>query len=327
MKLVPILMVLVLGFLAYYLYNNYESFLDLGSYVAQPQEEQSTYVHVPDAEKPNITASTYMPLLFPNIRFGRMPVMYYLDLESGKKVPWFKEDFNVPNVIEAFDTWSQATGSRLSFIRTYDEDDTQITVSWTTNLNATNTTRGVGEGGPIALVDTGLFNLTTKAVMHMLPAGTKCVDVNRALHELGHVLGFDHTSDSEDIMYPYESCSRRITDKETRTLESLYLLDSMPQFRLSNISAFVHGGLLDINFTVKNIGIIESPPTSLAIYADDKMVHTLSIESLKPGSGLVEFLKNARMQPGSQKLKLAVDPQENIGVWYRNLTVVELNLY
>ncbi len=271
---------------------------------------------------PNVTS--YIPLLFENIRFGQMPVKFYLDLASSESVPWFT-DANIKNVIEAFETWENAS-NKISFERTFDEIEADVLVKWTTNLNATNTTRVVGEGGPKLLIDTGLFNMTIKATMNMLPTRVKCVDVNRAVHELGHVLGFDHTSDPSDIMYPYESCSRKINQNEIDSLENMYALDAKPQLHMYNVSVSVNYGYLDVDFNVKNIGLLNSPKTEAALLVDGKEVAKININILEPGSGFSQHVKNAKIIYGSGNLDVVIDPESKIDMWYRNLTYVNVSL-
>jgi hypothetical protein len=303
---------------------NYKYFGVTDNYIQEIKELNQHIFKSNTSIEINITS--YTPLLFENIRFGQMPIKFYLDIDSAKNIPWFR-DSNIENVLEAFDIWSNLTNRKISFVRTLNKSDAQIIVSWSRNLTITNTTsRTVGEGGPIEIVDTGFFNLTIKAIANILPAGIKCIDVNRALHELGHVLGFDHTDNPLDIMYPYESCSRQISQNEIRTLENLYSLEPKAQLHLYNISAFVHYGYLDLNFTVKNVGLVVSPETEVKIYSDNKNIAKVSIANLLPGSSFLGYLKNVKIIYGSKNLTIVVDPEEKIDMWYRNLTYLQLNL-
>ena len=160
----------------------------------------------------------------------------------------------------------------------------------------------------------------------MLPAGTNCVDLNRAIHELGHIIGFDHTTDPSDIMYPYESCARQITKKEIMTIESIYSMEPRPQLYLSGVSVLVDRGYANINFSVKNIGIIHTPKTEIFVYSDGKVAYKIELDILRPSDGVFEYLKNIRMASGSKSIGIIADPESKIDQWYRNLTYVNLSL-
>ncbi len=313
----------VVAFMVSNIYNNNITVPFLGN-LTPGGESVRQYNITTGGVTTNITSSA--PLLFQNIRFGRMPVKFYMNLDSASDISWFGE-MNVNDILDAFAQWSVASGGKVAFARTYSEGDAQIIVDWNKSIAPLNgsTNRAVGEGGPTLLVDTGLFNLTLKGEIHLLPAGTQCLDTERALHELGHVLGFDHTDDPYSVMYPYESCRGEITSSEAKTLGSIYSLPPKPQFYLSNISAVVRGGYVDLNFSIENVGVAYAPATQVVVYAGDRNAASSDLAGMDPGTGVSEYFRNVRTYSGTG-VSIVIDPDSLVDVWYRNLTYANITL-
>ena len=66
-----------------------------------------------------------------------------------------------------------------------------------------------GEGGPSNITQTDLFNVISKGNILLL-RDSACPNPNIALHELLHVLGFDHSTNKNNVMYPVTNCKQTI---------------------------------------------------------------------------------------------------------------------
>lgn len=66
------------------------------------------------------------------------------------------------------------------------------------------------------------FNIITNAVVNVYRTAGDCITPIRIIHEIGHALGFAHTTDPKDIMYQYEDCSGTISQAENATLSEFY---------------------------------------------------------------------------------------------------------
>ena len=58
------------------------------------------------------------------------------------------------------------------------------------------------------------------------------------LHELMHVFGFNHSMDSNSLMYPYlTSCNQKLDNSIIEELIRLYSIPNLPDLYFENISA------------------------------------------------------------------------------------------
>jgi len=116
------------------------------------------------------------------------------------------------------------------------------------------------------------------------PTSSECENKITVIHELGHVLGFAHTTDPKSVMFPSVDCSAKITDEMKQTLRNLYSIEALPDLYFGDVSAEQHGKYIIINFTVWNRGLIASENVSIEIKIDDATkIHT--IPAMSPGTG------------------------------------------
>jgi len=148
-----------------------------------------------------------------------------------------------------------------------------------------------GEGGPINITKSGEFNVIHNGKVLLL-RDSNCENPNVGIHELLHVLGFDHVDNKSSIMYPVSNCDQEIDQSIIDILNSLYSIRSYPDLEYENVSAVMHGKYLNTNFTVKNNGLKDSGNFKIVIYADSKIVKEMDIDSLKIGNGRIISLTN-----------------------------------
>jgi len=161
-----------------------------------------------------------------------------------------------------------------------------------------------GEGGPTNITKSGDFNVISNGKI-LLYRESKCSDPNVATHELLHVLGFDHVSNKEDIMYPVSNCGQQISQSTIDLIDELYIVPSYPDLSFENASAIMHGKYLNLNISIRNAGLSRSPKTTVDIYAGTSKIKEIDLESLEIGHGRIISLTNIWVS------KLSV---ENIGI-------------
>ncbi len=148
-----------------------------------------------------------------------------------------------------------------------------------------------GEGGPTNITKAGEFNVILAGKI-LLIRDSECSKPNVAIHELLHVLGFDHSLNTANIMYNISACSQEIGDDTINLINELYSIPSHPDLVLNKVSPKMHGKYLDVNMSIKNEGLKSAGSTRVKIYADDEFIEEIELESLDIGFGVKSISRN-----------------------------------
>lgn len=148
-----------------------------------------------------------------------------------------------------------------------------------------------GEGGPTNITKAGDFNVILHGSV-LLIRESKCERPNIAIHELLHALGFEHSSNRDNIMYPVSNCGQTVGEDIPELINELYLTPSYSDLSFENVSAVIHGRYLDVNMSVRNNGLKNSEKVKIIIYADETFVREIDLDALKIGYGKIIMLSN-----------------------------------
>lgn len=148
-----------------------------------------------------------------------------------------------------------------------------------------------GEGGPTNITVAGDLNIITSGKILLLRE-PNCPRPNVPLHELLHVLGFDHSENEDNIMYEVTKCSQTLGEDIPAFINEIYSIPSSPDLIFEYAEGNMQGKYLNANMSVRNQGIISSPETEILIYADDKLVKEIEFDGLSVGYGTKISLYN-----------------------------------
>ena len=114
-----------------------------------------------------------------------------------------------------------------------------------------------GEGGPTNISSTNDFNVITHGQVLLL-RDSDCPTPNVATHELLHALGFAHSTNPNNVMYPVTNCDQTIGQDIPELINTLYSTPSYSDLSFANASAIIHGRYLDTNISISNNGLNDS---------------------------------------------------------------------
>jgi len=168
-----------------------------------------------------------------------------------------------------------------------------------------------GEGGPTNITKTDNFNVIFRGQI-LLIKESKCSKPNIAIHELLHVLGFNHSDNPNNIMYPISKCRQTIGEDTINLINELYSVPTYADLSFENISAVMRGRYLNTNMTIWNNGLKDSEKTEIKIYADDKLTKKINLDIIKIGHGRTISLSNLLInQLNVEKLEFIIDSDFN----------------
>lgn len=187
----------------------------------------------------------------------------------------------------AFDVVEAATV--LDFYET--DFDQQISVTCDSSVKTSGRAFVAGEGGVTNVTQSGDFNVIAQGQVLLLRE-SKCADPIVGTHELFHALGFDHSENDNNIMYPTVDCDQEISQDMIDHLAWLYSFTALPDLMFEEASASMQGKYLSLSVTVKNHGLVDSYPAKMVVYADGKSVKDFDLDEIPVGGGKMITLSN-----------------------------------
>jgi hypothetical protein len=167
-----------------------------------------------------------------------------------------------------------------------------------------------GEGGPTNITKGENFNVILDGQI-LLIKDSECGTPNIAIHELLHVLGFNHSDNPGNIMYPVSKCKQVIGNEIPKEIDRLYSIPSYPDLLIRNVSLEMHGRYIDLNISIFNDGLKEANKFDLIIFADDKEIKKIELSKLGFGTGMNLELTNLLLTKIKvEKIQVSIETTE-----------------
>lgn len=258
-------------------------------------------------EKGNLSFNETVKQFYPNMRFKSEKISYYFGSECSQD--------KVDNMISAFEYVENKTGV-LEF---NEQNPGEIEIRCGEQYEK----EGLfvaGEGGPILFLNGTLFSVIIEGQILLLK--DSC-DYNVELHELLHVLGFDHSKEERSILYPVSSCNQILSTEYIDKLIEIYSVSSLPDLYFSEVSAVKKGMYLNLNFSVRNQGLANADDVKVDVEAGDKILDTFPLSSIDIGEGKMYTVENFRISSGTKQIRLVIKNGREI---YDNNNFADLTL-
>jgi len=212
---------------------------------------------------------------YPNMRFPESRISYRISDCSLKKENDMEYAFDI---IE-----------NLTVLKFYPVDNNEeIFVTCEDRRRMENGLFIAGEGGPTN-VTLGDFSVILNGEI-LLIKQSDCSKPNVAMHELFHVLGFNHSTNKENIMYSITKCDQIIGEDMINLINELYSYPSYPDLTFTNVSAIINGKFLDVNMTIINSGLNDAAESKVFIYAGNTSIKEIPLEEIGIGYGRSVFI-------------------------------------
>ena len=148
-----------------------------------------------------------------------------------------------------------------------------------------------------------------------------------AIHELGHVFGFDHSPDPNNIMYNVSDCDQRISEDMVTLIDALYSIEALPDASIGNVDAVKRGKYLDFNITILNEGLIDISDITLSILADGRTVRVVEMGELGIGYGRTLKATNAKLPSRNvDVVEFIVDKNNKVREFNEDNNAVQMTL-
>ena len=246
----------------------------------------------------NIGNSSAQMQFYENMRFPTSNISYKIDNDCSLTK---KRDMKV-----AFEMLANETD--LSFYPVLRNEE--ITVSCQERNRMDGDLYIAGEGGPTNITDSNLF----KVILHgniLLLRDSNCERPNVGVHELLHVLGFNHSTNKNNIMYPISNCKQTIGKEIPQLIDDLYSYPTKQDLTFGKSSASIDGRYLDLNFSVMNQGLKKSEKTVVDVYADNKKIKEFELNPIDIGGGIEIRVNNILLTKAKiENLSLSI-PESN----------------
>ncbi len=168
-----------------------------------------------------------------------------------------------------------------------------------------------GEGGPSIIINTSNYRVILNGTI-LLYKGNECSTPIVATHEIFHVLGFKHSTNSKSIMYNFSECNQEIGPEIIDKVYELYGESSLPDLYFEEINATKTGRYINFEVQILNGGLAVSNNVSFSIYTNSDKVSNYEIGSLDIGAGKIIRVENLAVPYSTTNLTFIIDEEDSV---------------
>jgi predicted Zn-dependent protease len=130
----------------------------------------------------------------------------FLDVKSGEGLAFFS-NATVEDIRAALAIWEEKINHVINFEEVRGESVADIVIKLSESFNASSE-------GKKTVGEVFVYLGEVRGIIYILPSAMSCRNQIRAMHEIGHIIGLNHTTAYGSIMYPVESCVQNITSED-----------------------------------------------------------------------------------------------------------------
>ncbi len=257
------------------------------------------------------------PVFMKNLRFNHNNITFFIEgtCSSDRR----------ESTRRAFNLFSESV-EIISF-REVESSNADIKVGCSDNyIEVGETHFAAGEGGPSLIINTTGFKIIEEGKI-ALYRESSCDYPVVEIHELGHVFGFDHSSNPSNIMYNISNCNQKITPDMVKIIKELYSIEPLPDAKIKEINVVKRGRYLDFNLSIQNEGLSEIPKSTLTILADGEIVDKFELNEIKIGFGQSLQVTNLKLPSRStSQVEFYLDLENKIKEINENNNFVKLGI-
>ena len=260
-----------------------------------------------------------VPVFLENLRFSHNLISYEIDngCDNDRK----------SDMIAAFNIFSEEV-KIVSFYEfskdALDAEDADIKIECSDDfVGLGKNLFAAGEGGPSRIINTSGFKVIEEGTI-LLYDSVDCDYPIVALHELGHVFGFDHSDDPKNIMYNTSGCGQRMSEDMVELMVELYSIEALGDAKIKSVDGIIKGRYLDFNISVLNEGLVEIDDIDLTIFANGEEIDVMELGEIEIGYGRTLRVENLRLPGSTEKIEFVLDAEDLVRELNEGNNVVEM---